>query len=1224
MQKTGDILDGLRAMVRTRLLVRRHFWELRLAGSFLSLLFAYLLFIFFLDNLVYLSVPLRLASFFLFLGLFAVSIRGLLRRRRRIRFGEDEIALALERHSGQPLENRLINSLQIAREEGDDGAGFRAALLRENTDRLARLGLRDRENIRRLLVPCFLALALVAVTLAFWSFSPRRFTAAAGRLFLPLAPIEPVYRTRLSVEPGDVRLEPGDDLTIRVSVEGRQPRRLVVLSREEDRSGRREVVSFAGGEAVHTFPRVQRSFRYAVRAAGFTSAYYRVEVPVAAYRSALDITYTYPPHTGLSERRLENASHELETIAGARGELRFTLDQPAAAARLLFEDGDGSALDPVDLEPLADDVFRGEVLFRGQAAYRLEVHGREGRRYPGPRYAVRVTPDRSPTLFLSGLERNAQVTPDAVLSLGVAAADDFGLAEVGLFVREAAAGGGRAPAAGGAGEWSALQRWELEEEPTAFETQLHLPAAALGAAEGDALELALRARDNDPGKAGLWTSGEAYRLLVAGEGAELQLLYERILAAGEGIGRLIEAQADVAAAATPWLRRLEPESGLRWDESENLEALAAGLAEIADRQEALRREAGRLAEVVPEEAGTVRVSLGMFADTEMARALVILESVARQDTPRGMRLALAEASLVKERTAAGLENVRAEFTRFRRHWELAHMMPFTEMLARRQETMKRDSAGYTDLPADFPFDPLRRSTRRRQLKVKELAGLAGTAFAGLVDWLDGAQPLLEDAFREAAQSLREGELAPLMSRAAAALGAGRWGEAVPPQEEAAGILAATHLRLREMVARASEDALAQLQQLAEGDAELQAELEKLQAGSESGHVGEADMAMVRELVRQREMAGGDEFGDLAGERGIAEPPYFEEWMRDQLSSRFGSRPDTDMHFLRDSAPGLTSEPSGHPGFAPSDVPVNPMAGDHYEDLVGDLLAQADDLQEVYETLGLIAALGAADEGAASSESGAKMSSAGAVAQTGNVAPPSVNVGGASRAGRLGARAFGRLVGDEFFNRRGRDQAQEGQERVADQAGAPLQEIETDDMQEEASTGVGGRRIDTDESSFSVADAGEWTDDMVERLGEAQERHQVVERHGEPLDHRVAERLRAAAGAQEQIVERIKTIRKELRNIYLPTDHLDDLIARLEEGLDQLRREPGPEFFRTQLQALDDLRANVIVFRDAQGGIFPSVPRPAYLRGRILDEAALQAAPGYEEALEYYYRRLAEI
>ena len=97
----------------------------------------------------------------------------------------------------------------------------------------------------------------------------------------------------------------------------------------------------------------------------------------------------------------------------------------------------------------------------------------------------------------------------------------------------------------------------------------------------------------------------------------------------------------------------------------------------------------------------------------------------------------------------------------------------------------------------------------------------------------------------------------------------------------------------------------------------------------------------------------------------------------------------------------------------------------------------------------------------------------------------------------------------------------------------------------------------------------------------------------------------------------------MKNLFLPTDHLDDIVAQMTQNLDRLRENPTAEAFRTQQELLDRLRSEARVFNRAQSGFIPSLPRKQEVRGRILDEPAGPPIPGYEDAVKEYYRRLAQ-
>ncbi len=264
------------------------------------------------------------------------------------------------------------------------------------------------------------------------------------------------------------------------------------------------------------------------------------------------------------------------------------------------------------------------------------------------------------------------------------------------------------------------------------------------------------------------------------------------------------------------------------------------------------------------------------------------------------------------------------------------------------------------------------------------------------------------------------------------------------------------------------------------------------------------------------------------------------------------RPDLSNMFLGNRIEE-TKKMSEMGGIRPNEM-VAPLITDKIDDLVGKLLDEADEMNEQFESLTANSGLISADPGEVGKLAG-RMNSSGATSTTGNKKPPTTNIGGMSATGRQGARSYGKVAGSESINMRGRDKVQEGQFAVPDQAGV-LQEKKTADMQPDTSTGIGGKRVESDKTKFSLSDKGEWDDKMADRMQKPQAVNTIVERQGKPLDPRVAALLRETDGTQKQLIERANALRKELKNLYLPTDHLDDLLAQLNQNLEKLRENPG--------------------------------------------------------------------
>src|SRR5262249_27955927 len=202
-------------------------------------------------------------------------------------------------------------------------------------------------------------------------------------------------------------------------------------------------------------------------------------------------------------------------------------------------------------------------------------------------------------------------------------------------------------------------------------TKYDLAVAAQNVSEGEKLEVALRGIDTDPLKKGRWITGTVYGLQVGGEGVLLQIQYEQIVRTEKELRKIIRDQKTVVGRVSEWIGKLDGKGELRWDDTKNLSALHAAVKEQGRAQERVRRSASRTARAMVTQAGNLRIGLGMLADTEMIRAIRILDSVATRDQPQGKRATLAEARTTQERTIRSLQEILEQYQVFRSDWELA-------------------------------------------------------------------------------------------------------------------------------------------------------------------------------------------------------------------------------------------------------------------------------------------------------------------------------------------------------------------------------------------------------------------------------------------------------------------------------------------------------------------------------------------------------------------------
>jgi hypothetical protein len=1186
-------------------------------------LLAALWLVFLLDNALHFTMPLRL----IVCGFFGLGVLfGLIRvvnRWRRSRFGEDQVALAIEGGTQNHLENRLINSLQLAR-IGDPDA-MTTAVIEDNCRHLTALHLPPAMSGRPAAIAAGLALTMALAGIGFWWIARDRFVNAATRIFMPLADVAPLYRTRILLAPGDVEIRPGSDVLLTAQIEGRVPESITLFRHGAEARFSEDLPVPPGTNRVSYLLRnIQVSMTYAVRGGDYITPFYAITIPQPADLQRLTATYVYPAYTRRPDKIQEGSQGELEALHGTRVTGLWGLNRPVEAAVLVLEGTTDPAADSNETQRIAlarvdAQTYRGEFEIGRFTGYRIESRQTGRPAESGRRYEIRIGEDQPPDLQFGGIEPQAELMMDAVIPVTLIGRDDFGLRTMGLFFRpDDDEGTNPVSSSSSTQAWQTLRQWDPPGMPVVFTTNTALALAALAVAEGERGEIAIRGRDTCPARADQWVTGRTCAVVMGGVGTALQLQYEKILHDEAALARLTAEVQGLITRQNEWSAKLDPASGLRWDTRETLDPFVKAVQVMVRDADGLRERTAALARSLDEAEAAVRLSLGLLADTEQVRLRRVFQSVAGRDSVQGKRAALGEARLTLERMFRSLKDNQAHHARYRQDWELAHMTAFLKMLAERQDRMATESATYAGLEAGSIDPRVALGTGRRQDKVDALLGLAGTAMKGLGSGdTPPAGPALGAAFIATAAAFEEPGVRPALREAAGHLRAARWAEASGIQRRCAETLMTLYVGLVKIQSDAARQALEDVQKLTESGLEGQKAIEELKAGSPENLLDlNPDQLSVAEIVHLQEMAARER------QRRSAAADKRNDYLFEEKMKALLSPPDNGRRQAFEDLK-LAQKPSGEKSFPNSSDragnSVKPHVQEEFEDLVGNLLEEADDLRKDYETYNINAGFNISEQGEIGKQSG-DLNSTAAAAATGNMKPPSQDVGGVSRSGRQGARAHGMVAGEKSINRRGRDEAQEGQQEIPDQAGK-LAEEKSSDPQKDTSTGVGGKEVASDDASFSVKDAGEWKDEMADRMKPPNTVNRVVERQGKPLPPDVADKLRDWESRQEQIVQRLKVIRKKLDNLYLPTEDLDALANQLNANLDRLKENPSADLFRLQQQTLDRLVGTLMVFNRAAAEFAPSVPREQRVRGSILDEMSAPSLPGYEEAVKRYYEEL---
>ncbi len=350
----------------------------------------------------------------------------------RVKLTSHDVALNVERKH-RDLEDRLVSALQFGETETDDP--IKSHLLQrlvtdavERTDGIDFKATIDKSKKRKHIG---IAVAVLAGCALLALIFPAELDISLNRLLSPWEKTEPVFTTKLTVEPGNARILRGRSLAINLEVTGKAADKARLIYTKGDPTAEAEpqrqeidMVQIEGEKRRFGYEifNINTDMEYYATANEAESERYTVKVFDMPKLTAIEIAYTYPEYTQLKPI-IQQGDGNIRAVAGSQAEVRITTNKAIQSATLTVDAQDSTPMLISDGRTLTTTL---DVLNDGK--YTVKLLCVDGFNNQTPiEYTITAVPDEPPEIAIREPGRDIKATKLEEVKILAEATDDYGV-----------------------------------------------------------------------------------------------------------------------------------------------------------------------------------------------------------------------------------------------------------------------------------------------------------------------------------------------------------------------------------------------------------------------------------------------------------------------------------------------------------------------------------------------------------------------------------------------------------------------------------------------------------------------------------------------------------------------------------------------------------------------------------------------------------------------------
>ncbi|RKU08908.1 hypothetical protein C6503_22640 [Candidatus Poribacteria bacterium] len=367
-----------------------------------------------------------------------------------------DVALNVEQNHPD-LEDRLVSAIEFGNRESTDPieAHMLQRLLEDTTQRVESIDFKATVDHSRTRKHAGIAALVVVGCCVLALLFPTELHTSLLRVLVPWEKTEPVLTTKVTVEPGNVRILRGKSLPIHVTVTGKSTDKVVLTYENieqqetdpsETQTTQQQVNMLQNPDDKRGFAyeifNIDADIEYYVIANETTSERYTVEVFEMPKVTEISVAYTYPEYTGLKPV-VQTGTGDIQAVVGTQAEIRLTTNKAIQTAtftlrRDVKQKESDETQEPASTQMVISDgnILTTTVDVIADGTYTVELLGIDGFNNEIPiEYTIKAIPDAIPEIVIKEPGRDIKTTKLGEVEIIAEATDDYGVAELKLMYR---------------------------------------------------------------------------------------------------------------------------------------------------------------------------------------------------------------------------------------------------------------------------------------------------------------------------------------------------------------------------------------------------------------------------------------------------------------------------------------------------------------------------------------------------------------------------------------------------------------------------------------------------------------------------------------------------------------------------------------------------------------------------------------------------------------------